>query len=304
MKYVLACCGGGLRGVISACALAELERQTGKLTRDIFSFVSGTSTGALIAAAVAAGLPAEEIVNIYVNRATNIFKHGGLSTPLAFVRGYADDPGNIRKVLSKVMPTADKWTMDDCPLKVLLCATGMNGHNWFFVPKNPKNSGLTGSVNLFDAATASAAAPFYFDHWTMPVNGTLLRFYDGGSGGTANPTYETAIEAFKYDSIGNFDPRSTRIITLGTGFYPAPDVPPSGALDVIRWALDTLVDTSADWVDRATAQLLSYLGGLGPVKLNIQLPKDIDMADVSAIPGLLSLGKSWAITLDWDSVLS
>ena len=42
-------------------------------SRDHFDFVAGTSTGALIAAAVAAGIPAERIVQMYVERAPKLF---------------------------------------------------------------------------------------------------------------------------------------------------------------------------------------------------------------------------------------
>jgi Patatin-like phospholipase len=56
-QYLLSIDGGGIRGIIPAIALAKLEDTTGKLTRDTFSFVAGTSTGAIIAAGVAAGVP-------------------------------------------------------------------------------------------------------------------------------------------------------------------------------------------------------------------------------------------------------
>jgi patatin-like phospholipase/acyl hydrolase len=51
-SYLLSIDSGGIRGIIPAIALVKLEKTTGKLTREIFSFVAGTSTGAIIAAAV------------------------------------------------------------------------------------------------------------------------------------------------------------------------------------------------------------------------------------------------------------
>jgi patatin-like phospholipase/acyl hydrolase len=53
--------------------LAKLESTTGQLTRDIFSFVGGTSTGAVIAAAIAAGIPAPRIVELFANRTGAVF---------------------------------------------------------------------------------------------------------------------------------------------------------------------------------------------------------------------------------------
>src|SRR5215217_6934816 len=72
-RYLLSIDGGGIRGIIPAVVLAKLESTTGQLTRDIFSFVGGTSTGAIIAAAIAAGIPAPRIVELYVNRAREVF---------------------------------------------------------------------------------------------------------------------------------------------------------------------------------------------------------------------------------------
>ena len=57
-RYLLSIDGGGLRGIIPATLLAGLEDATGKLTRETFSFVAGTSTGSILAAGIAAGVPA------------------------------------------------------------------------------------------------------------------------------------------------------------------------------------------------------------------------------------------------------
>src|SRR5918996_5489397 len=72
-RRILAIDGGGVRGVIPAVALVALEDALKGRIRDHFDFVAGTSTGALIAAAVAAGVPAERIVQMYVDRAPQLF---------------------------------------------------------------------------------------------------------------------------------------------------------------------------------------------------------------------------------------
>lgn len=74
-KYILTIDGGGVRGMIPACALAELEQQAGKRAKDIFSFMAGTSTGSIIVAALALGIPAAEIVTLYRDRVADVF-HG------------------------------------------------------------------------------------------------------------------------------------------------------------------------------------------------------------------------------------
>src|SRR5512138_3234867 len=81
-RYLLSIDSGGIRGIIPAVALVKLENTTGKLTRDVFSFVAGTSTGAIIATAIAAGLPAAHILDLYVNRAKKIFT----SSPWKYIK--------------------------------------------------------------------------------------------------------------------------------------------------------------------------------------------------------------------------
>ncbi len=73
MKRILSIDGGGIRGIIPAATLVALEQQWNKPARECFDFLAGTSTGALIAAALAAGLPATQILDIYVKRSSEIF---------------------------------------------------------------------------------------------------------------------------------------------------------------------------------------------------------------------------------------
>ena len=73
-RYLLSIDSGGIKGIIPAVALVKLEETTGKLTREVFSFVAGTSTGAIIATAIAAGVPAVRILDLYINRTRALFR--------------------------------------------------------------------------------------------------------------------------------------------------------------------------------------------------------------------------------------
>ena len=79
MRHILCIRGGGVRGILAACCLVELESQLGGLTRDHVDYCAGTSAGALISAAVAAGVPATEILKVYADRSQQIF------TPTGFI---------------------------------------------------------------------------------------------------------------------------------------------------------------------------------------------------------------------------
>jgi patatin-like phospholipase/acyl hydrolase len=297
MKNTLSINGGGIRGIIPCSVLAALEQQTGKLTRDLFSYVSGTSTGALLAAGVAAGIPASQLLTVYTTQSKNVFTPTGVfADAKRIAEGFMYDPRRLRDVLAGVFGAAAQWSMNDCPIGICIPATAMNGHNWYFVRDTARNARTTGAVKLIEAAVASASAPTYFDHWPLTVQGQALAFFDGGTGGLANPSYQACVEMFEYDT---FAPSETRLVSLGTGFYPGSNTPPRGLIGVVSWATGTLVDSSEDWVDRAVERQWPGVKR----KFDWQLPSDIAMDNLAAIPELLNVGKAAAASVDWQEVL-
>jgi len=298
MRYILSIRGGGIRGIIPTCCLMKLELQLGGLARDHIAYCAGTSTGSLVTAAIAAGIPAAQILKIYTDRSKEIFTPtGAIADAKLVAEGYRYNPANLRDVLASVIGPAASGVVDDCPIGVMISATAMNGHNWFFVKDNARNSRTTGSVKLVDAAVASACAPTYFDHWTIDnLDGRSIGFFDGGTGGTTNPTYQACVEAFDYDTL---TPDTTRVIELGTGYYSASNTPPSGLFKVLAWTANTLIDTSEDWVDEAVRR--QWPGIVTTV--NPRFPSDIEVADLSAIPTLLTIGQELAATLDWTKLI-
>ena len=72
--------GGGIRGVIPAVLLAEIEKRTGRRIAHLFHLIAGTSTGGILALALtkpnAHGEPqysAEELVSFYNEQGERIF---------------------------------------------------------------------------------------------------------------------------------------------------------------------------------------------------------------------------------------
>ena len=77
---VLSIDGGGIRGLIPALVLAEIERRTGRRIAEMFDLIAGTSTGAILACGLACrgpdGAPAhtaEELADLYVTEGPKIF---------------------------------------------------------------------------------------------------------------------------------------------------------------------------------------------------------------------------------------
>src|SRR6185295_2181942 len=80
MKRILALDGGGIRGVFSLQILARIEEifreEEGKpdlVLADVFDFIAGTSTGAIIAAFLSWGLCVRDIEKEYLERSKEMF---------------------------------------------------------------------------------------------------------------------------------------------------------------------------------------------------------------------------------------
>jgi len=195
MKLILSICGGGIRGAIPATFLLRLEQRTGKPCGEIFDLIAGTSTGGILACALAAKIPAQEIVNLYRDKGASIFARKW--NRQQFLRSkYAED--GIDGALGEVFG-ARKFTCLDP--RVLVPAFDMvNAESYHF-----KSWDCDPGLTSVEVARATSAAPTYF-----PLAGR--RFADGGLFAN-DPSMNALIEA------QIIWPRETMImLSLGTGF--------------------------------------------------------------------------------------
>lgn len=74
---ILSLDGGGIRGVITARILQEVERQIqqqqGKSLHEYFDLIAGTSTGSILTAGIAAKKNSSELVQLYQEQGKQIF---------------------------------------------------------------------------------------------------------------------------------------------------------------------------------------------------------------------------------------
>src|SRR3981189_801793 len=86
---LLAIDGGGIRGVLSLMVLAKIESMLIEESKrpdyrlaDYFDYVSGTSTGGIIAAGIATGMSVAEIMEFYKTNGARMFDKTGLFSRL------------------------------------------------------------------------------------------------------------------------------------------------------------------------------------------------------------------------------
>lgn len=115
---------GGIRGIIPCCCLIQLEAQLDGLTREHIDYCVAASTGALFAAAVAAGLPASQLLTVYTQRSQEIFRPTGIAADgKRIIHGFMYDPQNLHNVLVSALSSAANGTVNDCPIGVMISAT-------------------------------------------------------------------------------------------------------------------------------------------------------------------------------------
>ena len=162
--------GGGVRGALTVRPLMRLEKQTGKLCRQIFKGVAGTSTGSDLAAAIAAGIPCEQIAAMYREDTPQIFNHSPLvANALLAARGYKYDIGGLRRVLAKRLGVEAFKPINAFRMLLLITARGVDGHQWYFTQDKP-GAAKTGDYKVIDCCCASSAAPIYFQPFNIAFN--------------------------------------------------------------------------------------------------------------------------------------
>jgi predicted acylesterase/phospholipase RssA len=308
-RILLSIDGGGLRGILPVCMLARLEEQTGKRALDVFSFAAGTSTGAVIAGGIAAGIPAMQMLNLYLHRAGDVFPRHRLDPAWKwarrFTKGHFYSSNPLRRVLGEEAGAAMDWNLNDSPIDIMITGKRVDdGMPWYFVKDNPKNRGRTGKLSLVDCVTASCVVPTFHEPWTVPEpdppagHRPVGRLVDGGVGVAGNPVYQACVEAFSYSE--GYSPSDTVIVSLGTGHHTSL-ANPTWILKWLTWTLGELLDSAGEQqtalVERHFAQTPFY-------RLQPVLPRSIGGDSVESVPELYEIGQRFAAQIDWEPILA
>lgn len=263
MIRVLSIDGGGIRGIIPAIILAELERCTGRPVARLFDFVAGTSSGGITALALlrpgAEGLPrytAAEVVALYEREGPRIFdrplRHRIHALGNLIEEKYPAEP--LERVLHEYLGDA---RLAESLVPVLLPSYEIERREPVFFKSHRAIEEPGRDFWMRDAARATSAAPTYFEPARItPVGGGApLALVDGGVYAN-NPMLCAWVEV-----RGLFPgPSDVLICSLGTGELTRP-IPYERARGwgVIEWAqplLQVVFDGISDTVDYQMRQLL------------------------------------------------
>jgi uncharacterized protein len=224
-KRLLALDGGGIRGVVTLGFLVRIEQllreradNPSYVLSDYFDLIGGTSTGGIIAAALAQGVSAVEMQEKYLELGARVFgKRRFMRVSSLF------DAAPLEAELKGMFGTR---TLSDKSLRTGLCIVAkradtestwplMNHPRSRFYDKNK-------DMPIWSVVRASAAAPGYFIPQQVDVGGGEAgMFIDGGVSMACNP----ALQLFMVATLKGFPFRwplgeeNLLMVSVGTGSW-------------------------------------------------------------------------------------
>ncbi len=267
--------------------------------------MAGTSTSAIIAAALAAGIPAERVLDLYLTRAREVFRRYPWSVAQRVLAGSLYSTRRLHALIRDGLGPARDWRLNDAPVDLLITAKRVaDGMPWYFVRDNPANSRRTGRLRLADCVTASAAEPTYFRPWTIredrsvPPERRIGALVGGGVGVAGNPVYQACVEAFYY--TGRYRPAETTIVSLGTGRFLTRRRP-TWLWSWLEWVLGELLRSPGE---QQTELVWRHFPETRFYRLDTELPRAIPLDDAGAVDELRAVGERLAARIDWQAVLA
>ena len=280
--YILALDGGGTRGVYSAQVLARMEDTLKVPIRDCFDLIAGTSTGSIIAGAAAAGIPLQDVVELFEEHTSHVFPKRGLRLGLLRSK-YSRKP--LEEVVRKCLPDV---TLGEIATPLLVTSSNVStGGVHVFKSRYLEELGepyvRDRDVPLVDAILASSAAPSFFD--PLQLDESLLA--DGGLWAN-NPSILAVAEA-----ISKFHRKveQIHILSVGTG-HPAEMYTPSRSWGLATgWGHRKLVSYFLNLQSLASTNMAGLILGERYVRLDPEI-EDWSLDDSKHLSNLKALASS------------
>ena len=254
---VLSIDGGGIRGILPAMVLSEIEKRTGRRVSALFDLVAGTSTGGILALALTR--PSESRTPAYT--AADLVKLYEDEGPRIFSRSVWHEIRSVGSLLADKYPAAgieevlDKYLGDtrlrDALTNVMVTSYDIEARRPMFFKSWLAKQDAASDFPMKAVARATSAAPTYFPPARVDTVGPtgFYALIDGGVFAN-NP----GVCAYAEARILNRGRNDFLLLSLGTGGQTR-TIPYDKAKDwgVAEWAQPILsvvldgVSTAADY---------------------------------------------------------
>jgi patatin-like phospholipase/acyl hydrolase len=314
---ILSLDGGGIRGAFIASFLAKIEERLGHAITEHFDLIAGTSTGGIIAVALAFGEPCKRIRDFYSQCGPGIFtRRPKLPLPRRwkFLAKLADkqlkqrfniDIDSLRQskydgmaLRSALEDVFGERTLEQATKRLIIPSVDLtSGKTVVFKTPHQPNFLRDRHFRAVDVVLATTAAPAYFPHATISP-GTA--YTDGGVWAN-NPSMAAYVEAIKIREVcvrsgidPIFTPEDIQILSIGTGRPNYSKTPPEAGAGIGWWAghlLDVVFTSQAQGVDNQTR----YVLGKRYHRVDFDIPDNSWALDsIDLIPKLLHIGNEKA----------
>jgi patatin-like phospholipase/acyl hydrolase len=229
--------GGGIRGVLSATILKQVEttlkEKTGKKLHEYFDLIAGTSTGSILAAGIACQMDAQQMIEIYLEEGKNIFLDSvrqQRKRPIGFIEQamgshllypHAKGEQGLATILQKKLIHPGLGSPKICEITkpyILIPAYDVYSRNTTWFANNPADAGAWyDNIDLWKICTASASAPTYFPPYELPYNAEQsLPHIDGGVSAN-NPSLLGIAHALFMEKTKGLNLKDIAVLSIGTG---------------------------------------------------------------------------------------
>lgn len=232
-KRILALDGGGIRGILTLEILARIEsllreKSAGRddfVLADYFDFIAGTSTGAIIGAALSLGMTVSDIRSFYLDTGKQMFEQASVLRRFR----YKYEDRQLSQKLHEVFG-ADT-TLGSDRLKTLMMAVMRNAttdspwpvtNNPFAKFNQRELPGCNLNIPLWQLVRASTAAPVFFPPEVVQVGDEKFIFIDGALTTYNNPAFQAFLMATVEPYNLNWPAGEDQIlvVSIGTGANP------------------------------------------------------------------------------------
>ena len=295
---ILAIDGGGIRGLIPAVVLAEIERRTGRRTAELFDLIAGTSTGAILACGLTrpgedggAAFTAADLIGLYEGEGPEIF-HRSLVRRIVSADGIIDERYDDSALNAALRRYLDGTRLSQAVTDLFITAYEIERREAFFFRSARARGDATQDFTFVDAARATAAAPTYFEPVRIrAVEGEdSFALIDGGVF-ALNPALAAYAEVASAGRAEAVD----LVVSLGTGSHTRriafEDARGWGQLEWARPLIDVVFDGGEQTVD---FELGALLGPERYVRLQTRLEQASDDLDDASDRNLEALRREGA----------
>ena len=287
-KYrILSLDGGGIRGVMTIRLIERIQAELPWFMESI-DLIAGTSTGGILALALAAGKTPSEVREMYELLGKSVFSNNPIEIREITKMISADYSNNpLRKSLAGVL---GDQKLGNLGKKVLITTFDLD--NLVSLPQRPRTWKAKFFHNFLepgktqddreelavDVAIRTSAAPTYFPLYQGYVDGGVV----------ANNPCMCAVAQALNRATGHQKLSDLTVFSMGTGNFPHYLLENDNSWGLVQWAphlISLMLEGGQGLADYQASQLL----GNRYYRLNPVLQKNVELDQVQEIPFLIDI---------------